>query len=232
MDLLDAALGVLAVAAHVPLADRAVRARHGVGPADDPDDEVARLQPSGGTRVDDATERLVPEDETRRARRRPAVLALGDLDVGPADADRDRLDEDRALASVGLGHVLASRASGLVGFDRDRFHSFLPRWAVETLPQKSWSGRCKPAAPRGLVVLLEREREVKEVPPVDVAAALERDRHGERGLEVVAGPAAVEVELRRALRLGEDALDEVVLVRERAREARGEPNASGNCHAM
>ena len=36
VDLLDAAFGVAAVGTHVPLADRAVRAGHRIGPADDP----------------------------------------------------------------------------------------------------------------------------------------------------------------------------------------------------
>ena len=43
--LLDAALRVAAVAAHVPFADRAVRARHGIGPPHDADDQVAARKP-------------------------------------------------------------------------------------------------------------------------------------------------------------------------------------------
>ena len=68
--LLDAALGVLAVAAHVPLADGAVGARHRVGPADDADDQVAALQVRVGGRFEDAAERLVPEDQPLAPRRR------------------------------------------------------------------------------------------------------------------------------------------------------------------
>ena len=59
VDLLDAALGVLPVAAHVPFADRAVRARHRVGAPDDPDDQVTRLQAGVGPRVHDPAQRLV-----------------------------------------------------------------------------------------------------------------------------------------------------------------------------
>ena len=106
VDLLDAALGVLAVAAHVPLANRAVRARHGVGAPDDADDQVAFAERAGRTRIDDAAERLVAEHQPRLARRRPAVLAFDDLDVGPAHADGDRLDEHGPVARVGLGNVL------------------------------------------------------------------------------------------------------------------------------
>ena len=64
-----------------------------------------------------------------------------------------------------------------------------------------------------------REGEVQEILPEAVAAALQRDGHRQRRLEVVAGPAAVEVELRRALRFTEHAFDEVVPVREGARHA-------------
>ena len=56
VELLDPALGVLPVAAHVPLADGAVAAGHGVGPADDPDDEVAGLQAGDRPRVEHPTE--------------------------------------------------------------------------------------------------------------------------------------------------------------------------------
>ena len=114
VDLLDAALGVLPVAAHVPLADRAVGARHRVGAADDPDDQVAGLQAAVRPRVDDPAQRLVTEDQTLAPRGRPAVRARGDLDVGAADADRDRLDQDRAGALVGFGDILvANRVSRL-----------------------------------------------------------------------------------------------------------------------
>src|SRR5262249_41352259 len=99
VDLLDASLRVAAVPAHVPLADRAVGARHGIGPAHDADDQIPGAKPAG-PRIDDATERFVTEDEASLAFRRPAVLALGDLDVGAADADGDRLDDDRAIPRV------------------------------------------------------------------------------------------------------------------------------------
>src|SRR5688572_26083979 len=86
IDFLDAALGVLAVAAHVPFTDRAVWAGHGVGAADDADDQVTYAKRAGQTRLDDAAERLVAEYKPRLSRRCPAVLALDDLDVGAADA--------------------------------------------------------------------------------------------------------------------------------------------------
>ena len=111
VDLLDAALGVLAVAAHVPLAHRAVGARHGVGPPDDADHEIALLERAVRARVHHAAQGLVPEHQARLAARRPPVLALHDLDVGPADADRDGFHEDRPVACVGLGDVLEACGS-------------------------------------------------------------------------------------------------------------------------
>ena len=92
VDLLDAAFSVLAVAAHVPLANRAVRARHGVGTPDDADDEIALLKArlGPGSRRGRAIRARAPGGF---ARRRPAVFALDDLDVGAAHADRDGFDE-------------------------------------------------------------------------------------------------------------------------------------------
>ena len=66
VDGLDPALGVLAVAAHVPLAHRAARARDGVGTPDDADDEIALREAARGARDRrTATERLVAEHEAR-----------------------------------------------------------------------------------------------------------------------------------------------------------------------
>ena len=126
VDLLDPALGVLAVAAHVPLADGAVGAGDRVRAADDPHHQVALLQGARRARVEDAAERLVAQHQARRARGRPAVLALDDLDVGPADPDGDRLDEDRALVDLGLRDLFAAGGSRLHRLDGDGFHSLAP----------------------------------------------------------------------------------------------------------
>ena len=80
-------------------------------------------------------------------------------------------------------------------------------------------GQVQPPAPGLLVVLLEREDEVQEVLAHAVPPVPEGHGHGQRDLVVVARPAAVQVELRRVLRLGEHAFDEVVLVREGAGHA-------------
>jgi hypothetical protein len=83
VDLLDAALRVLAIAAHVPLAHGAVRTGHRVRTPHDADDQVAFLQAVGhlvDARPSDSwpsTNRLLP--------RRPSA-AFDDRDVRPAGA--------------------------------------------------------------------------------------------------------------------------------------------------
>ena len=71
-----------------------------------------------GPGIDDAAEGFVPEHETRLARRRPAVLALDDLDVGPAHADGDGFHEHRALARVRLGDVFQTCGAGFLAVRR------------------------------------------------------------------------------------------------------------------
>ena len=68
VDLLDPALGVPAVPAHVPLPHRTIGAGHGVGAADDADHEITLLEGAGRTRIDDAAEGFVAEHEASRAR--------------------------------------------------------------------------------------------------------------------------------------------------------------------
>src|SRR5581483_6091451 len=120
--LLDAALGVKPVAAHVPLADRAARARLRIGPAHDADDVIAGLEPAIRGRFDHAGQRLVPEHETVIACRRPAILAAQDLGVGPAHAHREHLRQHGALAAIRLTDVVEPRGAGLAGNHRDRAH--------------------------------------------------------------------------------------------------------------
>ena len=60
---LDAPFGVVAVAAHVPLAGGTVQAGLGVGPAYYPGDQVARRETGAFGRLEHLTDRLVAEDE-------------------------------------------------------------------------------------------------------------------------------------------------------------------------
>jgi hypothetical protein len=48
----------------------------------------------------------MPQNQTGLARRRPAILALDDLDIGAADPNSDSLHEYRTVARVGLRDVL------------------------------------------------------------------------------------------------------------------------------
>jgi hypothetical protein len=67
----------------------------------------------------------VAEYKPRLARRRPAVLAFDDLDVGPAHADGDRLDEHGPVARVGLRDVIQAGTPGCVRLDGDGFQADL-----------------------------------------------------------------------------------------------------------
>ena len=93
---LDAVLGVLAVPAEVPLAGGAAVARYGIRPPHDADDIVALRQAGPIGCLGHATDRLVPEHQPLVARRRPSVLAGGDLEIGAADSDRDASRRGRA----------------------------------------------------------------------------------------------------------------------------------------
>ena len=108
----------LPVAAHVELAVRAGAAGLRVGPAHHADHQVAAGEagPVGAPRApgpNDSwpmTSRVVP-------RRRPAVVPAGDLPVGPADADREAVDQQVPLVADRVGDVDDGQG---VGGPRDR----------------------------------------------------------------------------------------------------------------
>ena len=137
VDLLDAPLGVLPVAAHVPLTDGTVGAGYRVGAPDDPDDEVAGLQAAARPGIHDPAEGLVAEDEPVPPGGRPAVGARGDLDVGSADADGHRLDQDRAGALVRFGDLLEANRPRNPRLHRDGLHDCSPdslfRWPADVI---------------------------------------------------------------------------------------------------
>ena len=109
VDFLDPALGVLAVAAHVPLAHRTIGAGNRIRTADDPDHQVALFEGTAWTRIDDAAEGFMPQHQAGFSGRRPAVFPFDDLDVGPADADSHGFDQDRALTHVRLREIFVPR---------------------------------------------------------------------------------------------------------------------------
>src|SRR5690606_36009853 len=102
VELLDAALAIPAVAAHVELADAAGAARLRIGTSHDARDEVAGGEPATVGRFEDSAERFVAQDESIASVRRPTVVATGDLAVRPAHADGDRLHQKVAGWSLRL----------------------------------------------------------------------------------------------------------------------------------
>src|SRR5262249_30503938 len=112
MALLDPALGVEPVAAHVPFAAGTGRAWNGIGPPHDADHVIAGLQFAAAGRLQHTPKRFVPDDQPRRSRRRRPVVAGVDLVIGAADADGERLHEDSAVRGRRLWHLIEPRGTG------------------------------------------------------------------------------------------------------------------------
>jgi hypothetical protein len=113
--LLDAALREAAVAAHVPFAERAVRAGHRIGMAHDPHDEVADREAAARRRADHPPEGLVPKDQALLPGAGAAVEAFDQLAVGAADAHGERAHEQRAVLLRRLGDVIEALRVVLAG---------------------------------------------------------------------------------------------------------------------
>jgi hypothetical protein len=125
---LDAVFGVLPVAAHVPLADPARRARYRVGPADDPDHQVTLGQPAVRRGLRHPAQVFVAEDEVGRAGRGFAVLGGDDLDVGAAESHREPVHQDGTVLGRRVGQVGEGEGTRRSGPDGQRVHGVtLPR---------------------------------------------------------------------------------------------------------
>ena len=107
--LLDAAFGVAAVAAHVPLAGGAGRTRHGIGPAHNADNEIADLDAAFRRRLLHLAERLMADHQPLLAGRSPAIVSGHDFAVGAADPERQSAHQDRAIRLWRLGNVFDTR---------------------------------------------------------------------------------------------------------------------------
>src|SRR5438552_16910860 len=92
--LLDAALGVEAVTAHVPLALRTSRTRHRIGPPHDPRHQIARLQLRAAGCIEDTAKRLVADDQALLSCWGAPIFAGRDLAVRAANLDSQRLAQD------------------------------------------------------------------------------------------------------------------------------------------
>ena len=100
---------------------RAVIARFGVRSAHDADDQLARREAAASRRLNHFAQRFVAENEAVLARRRLAVSALDDLDVGAADPDGQPPDQDRPSAGSGGGTSSSSAEFAIPGCTASAF---------------------------------------------------------------------------------------------------------------
>src|SRR6185312_7324032 len=124
--LLDAALGVEPVAAHVPRILRASRTRHGVGPPHDPRDEVSFGEAGAFGRVEHTAERFMSKDEAILPGRRPAIESGGNFAIGAANTERERLHQHRAFARRRLGDGFKADGISNAGADGQGTHTRNP----------------------------------------------------------------------------------------------------------
>ena len=105
VQLLDTALAVAAVAAHVELATRTCTTRHRIRSADHADHKIARREAASWRRFPDAAQRFVTQHQRPRFLWGPAVFPCNYLFVGAADADGEAVHQELTLGGGGLGYV-------------------------------------------------------------------------------------------------------------------------------
>ena len=149
MTFFDPAFGVSAIAAHVPLVDRAIRTRDRIGPSDDSDDAISALEVASGRRVDDLAQRLVSQDESLTSRGRPAVGAPDDFEIRSAYADGQRFDQHRAVRPRRFRDLVESCGASLVGNHRDRSHRGTSDHRPSTRRRGTTSHSRRSGSPRG-----------------------------------------------------------------------------------
>ena len=121
--LLDAALGVAAVAAHIPFADRAGRTRHRIRPAHHADHPVARRKTALRRRALDHAEGLMADHQPVMAGRRGTVMPGEDFPVGSADTKCQRTDQQAIPGRSWGGDVIEAQGTGRTGRNRECLHS-------------------------------------------------------------------------------------------------------------
>jgi len=94
MSLLDAALGIAAIEAHVPVARGASRTEQRIGPPHDADNKIAARKIAALRSGLDGPQGFVAKNETRLVRRRPAIVAGDNLAIGATNAERVRAHQD------------------------------------------------------------------------------------------------------------------------------------------
>src|SRR5438046_1963472 len=94
--LLDAALGVAAVTAHVPLAGSASNARLRVGPTHDANDEIAGREAAPLRRRLDRAQRFMAENKALITRRSKPIATVENFAIGPAHSECQGAHQDGA----------------------------------------------------------------------------------------------------------------------------------------
>jgi len=97
MTLLDAALSIAAVPAHIPLADRARWTRNRVGPSYDAGDKIANVHAGVRRRLPHRAKRFMADHQAHFARRRPTEMPADNFAVGAAYTDRQRAHQNRTI---------------------------------------------------------------------------------------------------------------------------------------
>ncbi len=86
------------IAAHVPRARGAIRARHRVRLPHDPRHEITDREPRVSRCLQHPAQGLVAKHQPLASGRRRTVLAPQDLRIGAADAEHQPLDQERSIA--------------------------------------------------------------------------------------------------------------------------------------
>jgi hypothetical protein len=125
INLLDASFRIPAVLAHIPLAYCAMRTWNWIRAPDNAHDEIAFLKRTAISRVDDTSERFMPQYKTGASGGCPTVFSFNDLNIRPADTYGNCFDDHGSIARIGLRDFLESCTSRFLGFNGDRFHRVL-----------------------------------------------------------------------------------------------------------
>src|SRR5690349_7126440 len=105
MPVLDAALGVAAVAAHVPFTRCAGRTRQRIGAAHDSYDRIADRKSAAFRRLLHDAEGFMAKHEPLCALGIRAIQAMENFVIGAADAERARAHKNAAVRKRGGGNV-------------------------------------------------------------------------------------------------------------------------------
>ena len=147
---LDAALGVLAVAAEVPLPGPAIGARHRVGAAHDAHDQVARGHARACGGLEHPAQGLVAEHQAVAPGRCPAIGARHDLRIGAAHPDGEGLDEHRPVTLGRFVDVLEAGRTRRHRLHGHRLHGCIPFIAATFM---FWTLVCKsPSGSPGIAI--------------------------------------------------------------------------------